>query len=61
MIHKLVFRLEVLQGMNVSSSGFLSQVEPKKIEEALVDPDWVISMQDELNQFERQKVWKSGT
>ena len=39
-------------------SGFLSQVEPKKIEEALVDPDWVIVMQDELNQFERQKVWK---
>ena len=38
--------------------GFLSQVEPKKIEEALIDPDWVIAMQDELNQFERQKVWK---
>ena len=39
-------------------SGFLSQVKPKKIEEALIDPDWVIAMQDELNQFERQKVWK---
>ena len=39
-------------------SGFLSQVEPKKTEEALIDPDWVIAMQDELNQFERQKVWK---
>ena len=39
-------------------SGFLSQVEPKKTEEALIDPDWVIVMQDELNQFERQKVWK---
>ena len=39
-------------------SGFLSQVEPKKTEEALVDPYWVIAMQDELNQFERQKVWK---
>ena len=38
--------------------GFLSQVEPKKTEEALIDPDWVIAMQDELNQFERQKVWK---
>ena len=33
-------------------------MEPKKVEEALQDPDWVISLQEELNQFERQKVWK---
>ena len=33
-------------------------MEPKKVEEALQDPDWVIAMQEELNQFERQKVWK---
>ena len=33
-------------------------MEPKKVEEALDDPDWVIAMQEELNQFERQKVWK---
>ncbi|KAL8121917.1 hypothetical protein AgCh_018593 [Apium graveolens] len=39
-------------------SGFLSEMEPKKIEEALTDPDWVIAMQDELNQFEHQQVWK---
>ena len=39
-------------------SGFLSMMEPKKIEEALTDPDWVIAMQDELNQFEHQEVWK---
>ena len=39
-------------------SGFLSEIEPKKVEEALEDPDWVIAMQEELNQFERQKVWK---
>ena len=25
-------------------SGFLSEMEPKKIEEALTDPDWVIAM-----------------
>ena len=36
--------------------GFLSEIEPKKVEEALEDPDWVIAMQNELNQFERQKV-----
>ena len=37
---------------------FLSKMEPKKIEEALTDPDWVVAMQEELNQFEHQKVWK---
>ena len=37
-------------------SVFLSKMEPKKIEEALTDPDWVVAMQEELNQFEHQKV-----
>ena len=39
-------------------SGFLSEMEPKKVDEALEYLDWVIAMQEELNQFERQKVWK---
>ena len=39
-------------------SLFLSKMEPKKIEEALTYPDWVVAMQEELNQFEHQKVWK---
>ncbi|KAL8155363.1 hypothetical protein AgCh_000663 [Apium graveolens] len=38
---------------------FLSQVEPKKTEEALMDPDWISAMQEELNQFERNKVWEN--
>ncbi|KAL8135208.1 hypothetical protein AgCh_010029 [Apium graveolens] len=38
-------------------SNFLSKEEPKKVEEALSDPDWIIAMQEELNQFERNKVW----
>ena len=37
-------------------SSFLSQKEPKKVEDALKDPDWVLAMQEELNQFERNKV-----
>ncbi|KAL8121576.1 hypothetical protein AgCh_018353 [Apium graveolens] len=37
---------------------FLSQIEPKKTEEALLDPDWISAIQEELNQFERNKVWK---
>ena len=36
-------------------------MEPKKIEEALTDPDWVVTMQEELNQFEHQKGLETGT
>ena len=38
--------------------NFLSQQEPKKVEDALKDSDWVTAMQEELNEFERNKVWK---
>ena len=38
--------------------NFLSLAEPKKIDEALPDPFWINAMQEELNQFERNKVWK---
>ncbi|XP_074345434.1 putative mitochondrial protein AtMg00820 [Apium graveolens] len=34
------------------------RIEPKKVDEALEDPNWVIAMQEKLNQFERHKVWK---
>ncbi|KAL8104587.1 hypothetical protein AgCh_028705 [Apium graveolens] len=37
---------------------FFSQIKPKKTEEALLDPDWISAMQEELNQFKRNKVWK---
>ncbi|GJS82598.1 retrovirus-related pol polyprotein from transposon TNT 1-94 [Tanacetum coccineum] len=36
---------------------FLSQVEPKKVIQALTDPSWTEAMQDELLQFKLQKVW----
>ncbi|CAH9122363.1 unnamed protein product [Cuscuta epithymum] len=38
-------------------SCFISQSEPTKVSEALADPDWVIAMQEEINQFERLDVW----
>ncbi|KAI3669326.1 hypothetical protein L6452_40558 [Arctium lappa] len=38
-------------------SSFLSSLEPKKASEALRDPFWISAMQDELLQFERNKVW----
>ncbi|GJU80077.1 putative ribonuclease H-like domain-containing protein [Tanacetum coccineum] len=36
---------------------FLSQKEPKKISQALEDESWVEAMQEELLQFQLQKVW----
>ena len=40
-----------------ANSAFISQIEPKKADETLLDPDWIIAMQEELNQFERNNVW----
>ena len=38
-------------------TAFVSQIEPKNVKEALLDSDWIIAMQEELHQFERNKVW----
>ncbi|KAI3746288.1 hypothetical protein L6452_08715 [Arctium lappa] len=38
--------------------SFLSKFEPTRVSEALADPEWVISMQEELNQFDALKVWR---
>lgn len=32
-------------------------IELKNKKEALVDADWMVSMQEELNQIERNEVW----
>ncbi|GJW92706.1 retrovirus-related pol polyprotein from transposon TNT 1-94 [Tanacetum coccineum] len=37
--------------------NFLSEIEPKRLNEAIKEEGWVIAMQEELNQFERNKVW----
>ena len=39
----------------------MSEIDTKKVEEALEDRDWVISMQEELNQFERPEGVEAGT
>ncbi|GJY10564.1 putative ribonuclease H-like domain-containing protein [Tanacetum coccineum] len=36
---------------------FLSQLERKKVIQALEDPSWIEAMQEELLQFQLQKVW----
>jgi hypothetical protein len=38
--------------------SFISFIEPKKIEEALRNVDWVNAMHVELNNFTRNQVWK---
>jgi hypothetical protein len=35
---------------------FVSTIEPKKIEQALRDTDWIMAMQEELNNFIRNDV-----
>ena len=37
--------------------AFVFQYEPKNIIEAEQDESWMMAMQEELNQFERNKVW----
>jgi hypothetical protein len=37
--------------------SFVSSIEPYMIEDALRDPDWLVAMQEELNNFTRNEVW----
>jgi transposase InsO family protein len=37
--------------------SFVSSIEPFRVEEALQDPNWVLAMQEELNNFKRNEVW----
>jgi hypothetical protein len=37
--------------------SFVSSIELFRVEEALRDPDWVMAMQEELNDFKRNEVW----
>jgi len=57
---------EVTKGVTTRNSlrntcnhlAFVSQIEPKNLDEAIVDENWTIAMQEELNQFERNEVWE---
>jgi vacuolar-type H+-ATPase catalytic subunit A/Vma1 len=37
--------------------SFVSPIEVVKVEKTLEDEDWVMAMQEELNNFERNQVW----
>lgn len=41
----------------IAFTTYIFMVEPKNINEALEDADWIVAMQEELNQFEISKVW----
>ena len=36
----------------------LSNTQPTRVSDAREDPDWVLAMQEELNQFEALKAWR---
>ncbi|KAH9783348.1 Integrase catalytic domain-containing protein [Citrus sinensis] len=39
-------------------AAFISQIEPKSFADAENDESWIMAMQEELNQFERNNVWE---
>ena len=41
-------------------AAFLSSLEPRTVNDALQDSDWVKAMKDELAEFERNEVWALG-
>ena len=43
------------EDMNVA---FTSQAEPRKVDDAFLEVEWVNAMHEELEQFERNEVWK---
>ncbi|GKD77223.1 putative ribonuclease H-like domain-containing protein [Tanacetum coccineum] len=51
-------RINYKDYQNCLFAYFLSQIEPKKVTQALTDPSWIEAMQDKLLQFRLQKVWR---
>jgi hypothetical protein len=44
-----------------SMLGLLLVIEPATMDEALLDGGWILAMQEELIQFQRNDVWDLGT
>ena len=38
-------------------AAYISQLEPKNFKEVKNEENWILAMQEELGQFERNKVW----
>nr|GFA16433.1 retrovirus-related Pol polyprotein from transposon TNT 1-94 [Tanacetum cinerariifolium] len=55
---KLIVRTRGQLANSCLFSCLLSSIEPANLAEALRDANWVSAMQEELDQFERLKVWR---
>ncbi|PNX55952.1 hypothetical protein L195_g049586, partial [Trifolium pratense] len=42
---------------NENDLAMISQIEPKSINEAIIDESWIEAMKEELLQFEKNEVW----
>jgi hypothetical protein len=51
-------RLRVQNNSHFAHAAFVATFEPKDIEHALSDHNWVNSMYEELENFERNQVWE---
>ena len=38
--------------------AFVSQIEPRNVKEAEEDPNWIITTEEELNQFKQSNTWQ---
>nr|GEW83521.1 retrovirus-related Pol polyprotein from transposon TNT 1-94 [Tanacetum cinerariifolium] len=57
LIRSMTAKLTAASASECIFVNFLSKIEPKKVYESLKHPGWVDAMQEELNQFYRNKVW----
>jgi len=42
---------------DLASYALVSKIEPKMIDEALMDNEWIIAMEEELHQFTKNDLW----
>ncbi|WJX30204.1 hypothetical protein P8452_18769 [Trifolium repens] len=43
--------------VNENHLAMISQIEPKSIDESIIDESWIETMKEELMQFEKNEVW----
>ncbi|GJV40125.1 retrovirus-related pol polyprotein from transposon TNT 1-94 [Tanacetum coccineum] len=56
LIRSMAAKLRAVSASEYLFADFLTEIEPKKVSEALKHSGWVDAMQEELNQFHRNKV-----